>query len=354
MDLVSDLTDVAEDIDRLITLDMNRRGVVRILYDAARQKTGKPLVLAAADVLDRAMAPGSVVLVATGWPDRPWITPAIGELDGPPGAALLARSMHDALGAVPVFLVEEQLVPAMSATARAAGFAVLGLDETMRCAQSPAPLHAASVMGFPVDVSDAQKASGQLVRQLDPKAVLAVEKGSANEKGVIHNARGMDTTSTMAKVDELVKVASDSGIPTIGVGDGGNEVGMGLISGVIRERVRYGDKCACPCGAGIAPSVKTDVLVVSAVSNWGAYGVAACLAVKTRNADALHDPATELRTLREAADAGLIDGNTGYVTPGADGLSAETHAAMIAMLRQIVCNALSPKGLAREGAEVDK
>ena len=345
-ELALDASDVAEDIDRLITLDMNRRGVVHTLYDAARERIGRPLVHAAADMLVRAVDPGSPILIATGWPDRPWITSAIGELDGPPGAALLARSIHDALGAVPVFLVEEQLIPAMRATACAAGFAVLSTDEAISSANSPAPLHAASVQGFPTDKSVAAKESEALLSSLEPRAVLAVEKGSANEAGVIHNARGMDTTSVMAKVDELVKSARAVDVPTIGVGDGGNEIGMGIIADAIREHIRYGRTCACPCGGGIAPSVETDTLVVSTVSNWGAYGIAACLAVICRNRNALHDPATELRTLREAADAGLIDGNTGYVTPGADGLSADTHAAMITILGQIVSNSLSPKGLA--------
>ena len=343
-----DLEGAAEDIDQLITMDMNRRGVVRRLYEAARKKTGKPLVQAAAETLFEATSRGSHVLIATGWPDRPWITPAIGELDGPPGAALLGRSLHDSCGAVPVFLVEEQLIPAMTATARAAGLAVLSTEEAAACVDSPAPLHACSVLSFPADEEKAKTDSDRLIEELNPTAVAAVEKGSANTKGVIHNARGMDTSSCMAKVDELVKRAQDAGIPSVGVGDGGNEIGMGMISDAIREHIPYGDKCACPCGGGIAPEIETDVLVVSTVSNWGAYGTAACLALVTGNQDVLHDPSTELRTLREAADAGLIDGNTGYVTPGADGLSAETHAAMITILRQIVSNALSPKGLARD------
>ena len=342
-----DIVSAAEDIDRLITLDINRRGVVRVLYEAAREKMGRPLVLAAAETLCDTVPRGSLVLVATGWPDRPWITPNIGELDGPPGAALLARSIHVSRGAIPVFLVEEQLVSAMSATARAAGFAVLSVEEASACVHSHAPLHAVSVLSFPVDAEEARTESERLIEDLNPRAVVVVEKGSANRKGVIHNARGMDTTSSMAKIDELIKSAATAKIPSVGIGDGGNEVGMGLISEAIRRHLPYGDSCACPCGDGIAPEVETDCLVVSTVSNWGAYGTAACLALISKNADALHCPSTELRTLREAADAGLIDGNTGYVTPGADGLSAETHAAMITVLRQIVTNALSPNGLAR-------
>jgi hypothetical protein len=72
------------------------------------------------------------------------------------------------------------------------------------------------------------------------------------------------------------------------------------------------------------------------------------MSVLTSQADALHDEGMELRTLREAADAGLIDGNTGYVDPGADGIAAVTHVAVISILRQIVKNGIQPKGIALE------
>jgi hypothetical protein len=339
---------VADDIDRLITLDINRRGVIQVLYRAAREKTGKPLVLAACELLAGAVSPGSPILLATGWPDRPWITPEIGELDGPPGAALLARNLHRTLEAVPLFLIEEQLRPAMEAAARGAGFAVLSPEQALEAFHSSAPLHAASVLGFPKDSSAAAGESRRLIAAYSPKAVISVEKGSANEKGVIHNARGKDMTECMAKVDELVKEATGAGIVTVGIGDGGNEIGMGTIREAIREHVPYGARCDCPCEGGIAPVLSTDAVIASSVSNWGCYGIAACMSVLTSQADALHDEDMELRTLREAADAGLIDGNTGYVDPGADGIAAVTHAAVISMLRLIVKNALQPGGIALE------
>ena len=349
--MTSQLRQVADDIDSLITLDMNRRGVIKALYEAARARAGEPLVQSAAESLNKRVTPGSIVLIATGWPDRPWISTEIGELDGPPGAALLGRSIHHTLGAVPVFLIEDELRDAMISTARAAGFAVLGIEKSIAAASSKAPLHAASVLSFPKVPSDAAEESRRMIELHKPTAVIAIEKGSANEKGIIHNARGMDTTDCMAKVDELVKEAMNANIVTIGIGDGGNEVGMGLIHDTVRSKVPYGSRCACPCGGGIAPIQETDLLVTSIVSNWGAYGIAACLAVMSRDVDGLHDEAMELRTLREAADAGLIDGNTGYVDPGADGIPQATHAAVITVLRQLVTNAISPFGLARGETE---
>ena len=345
---------VASDIDRLITLDINGRGVIHELYNAARQKTGRALVHAASEVLSRNVTPRSIVLITTGWPDRPWITPTIGELDGPPGAALLGRSIHRILGAVPIFLIEEELQPAMRATACASGFAVLSTDQAISASESPSPLHATSILSFPKEISKAKKESKKLIDKFDPKAVIVIEKGGVNQKGIIHNARGMDTTACMAKADELVEVAKQNDIVSIGIGDGGNEVGMGLIEDAVRKFVPFGARCACPCEAGLAPVTETDVLVTSSVSNWGAYGIAACLAVMHKDSDAIHDEAMEMRTLREAADAGLIDGNTGYVDPGADGIPAVTHAAIITILRQIVTNAISPYGLALQSKDIEK
>ena len=55
---------------------------------------------------------------------------------------------------------------------------------------------------------------------------------------------------------------------TIGIGDGGNEIGMGkLPAGLIAQHV--------PNGAQIACVTSCDHLVVAGVSNWGAYGLAA-------------------------------------------------------------------------------
>jgi hypothetical protein len=254
--------------------------------------------------------------------------------------------VHQILKAVPIFLIEEQLIPTMTATAIAAGFAVLPPEQAVEAADSVAPLHATSVLPFPTDVKQAQRYTETLLSTYQPKALLVTEKGSANAKGVIHNARGMDTTEHMAKLDEAVKLCQESNIVTIGVGDGGNEVGMGLIKDTVRETVPFGARCSCPCQGGIAPEVATDVLVTASVSNWGCYGIAACLAALHNQPDALHDEAMERRTLREAADSGLIDGNTGYIDPGADGIPAQSHAAIITLLRQLVTAAVSPYGLA--------
>ena len=327
---------IGERVDQLMTLDVPSRNVIHILFPYARRKFPKPLALAAAELLAQRVRSRDVVFIATGWPDRPQITPAIAETDGPPGAAALARALHRGLGAVPFLFIEESLVPAMSRVTEAAGLRVLSPQEAIQAASSTAPIHAAAVLGFPPEVAAAKEKAPELLAMYGPAAVIAIEKGGMNEQGKIHTSRGADTTEHMAKIDYLMLEATRRGIATIGIGDGGNEIGMGVIREGIRESIPFGDRCLCGCGGGIAPATITDALVTAAISNWGAYGVAACLAAVLGRIDVFHTAEIEESILRAAAAASLIDGITGYVEPSADGLPLTVHQAFVTVLRELV------------------
>ena len=54
----------------------------------------------------------------------------------------------------------------------------------------------------------------------------------------------------------------------VGISDGGNEIGMGVIRKEVEEILVHGTGSSVP--GGFAPSVRTDTLLVAAVSNWGA------------------------------------------------------------------------------------
>src|SRR5262249_10800728 len=85
-----------------------------------------------------------------------------------------------------------------------------------------------------------------------------------------HNMRGEDATECMAPAHLLFEDAVRQNPPlmTIGIGDGGNEIGMGKIPwDTIRRNVPNGGLIAC--------RVPTDHLIVAGVSNWGAYALAA-------------------------------------------------------------------------------
>lgn len=135
-----------------------------------------------------------------------------------------------------------------------------------------------------------------------------------------HNMRGDDITSLTAPAHLLFENAA--GLTTIGIGDGGNEIGMGRIPwDVIRRNIPRGYRIAC--------RVSTDFLIVAGVSNWGAYALAAgfMLARGQRPEPSLFDPDAERRLLELMVDAGpLVDGPTAQRTATVDGLDWETYA----------------------------
>ena len=325
---------VCDVIDRIISGDVSGRGVVSILYEAAREKEAEPLTLRAAQLLSSVPA-GRAVILATGWPHRPHVASDVAETDGPPGAAVLARTLSALVGAIPVFVVEEVMVQAMEAVARATGLRPVAREALLRVNEMAAPLRATCVLAMPVEMETGRQFARDLFESLTPAAVVVVEKGGLNGAGRVHTSRGHDTTSAIAKADLLVEEARRRGVPTIAVGDGGNEVGMGVIKETVRSRVPYGERCQCPCQGGIAPEQVVDCLVVAAVSNWGAYGVGAAISV-LKGCDWPHDVRQEARVLEAAASAGLCDGPTGWVGPMVDALPLEVHQSIVTLLGEVV------------------
>ena len=322
-------------IDRLISIDYPRRGVIDLLSTAARAHHSRPLTMAAADLLRSHLSPGRLALIATGWLDRPHINRNIAESDGPPGAAVLARALHFGFGAVPVLLVEKEIVPAVTAAVQAAGLRCVEPDQAIAAVASPSALHAAAVVAFPTETGEADEAARRICEIYDVGAFVAVEKGGRNAQGRVHTSRGHDTTDVLANIDAVVAACGERGIPTIGVGDGGNEIGMGTIADRLTGRLRFADECRCGCGGGVVPHQVTDVVVAATVSNWGAYGIAAALAVLLRRPDLLHTPQMEEDILRACAREGLIDGVSGQVAPSADGLGLNVHKAVVTLLRAV-------------------
>lgn len=327
------LVDAGEAIDHLITADISLRGAISFLYRHAREETPLPLTLAAAHALLEGITERGTVFIATGWLDRPHIALEIAETDGPPGAAVLGRALQRAFDVIPVFLVEESLVSAMTSVVEAAGLKVLSPDAARRSVDSRAPISGSAVLAFPANVEEATRRARELIDQYEPSAVIAVEKGGMNENGTIHTSRGDDTSEHQAKADLLMRAALNDGIPTIGIGDGGNEIGMGRIQDAIRDGLPFGEL--------IAPATRTDFLVAASVSNWGAYGVAACLALLTRCRDVFHDAQMEARIIRRCADVGLIDGISGYVEEGVDGLPSRVHVGIVVILAELVAVTLA-------------
>ena len=164
------------------------------------------------------------------------------ETDGPAGTIVLSRALSG-LGFHPVIVTDEFC---------------RGFFEPERIDTVYLPMEAGV------------KECAALLAKLKPAGMISIERCGINTRNDYENMRGISIAEHTAKADLLFTMAgpdrgSDSTfhIPTIGVGDGGNEIGMGYLASVIAEKLSL-----VPC------RVRTDRLVIASVSNWGAYGMA--------------------------------------------------------------------------------
>ncbi|XP_068608278.1 D-glutamate cyclase, mitochondrial-like [Brachionichthys hirsutus] len=97
--------------------------------------------------------------------------------------------------------------------------------------------------------------------------LVAIERSGRAGDGNYYNMRGINIKHLVDPIDDLFLAAKDvAGITTIGIGDGGNELGMGKL----KEKV----KALMPSGGLIACDVPADYAITAGVSNWGGYAVA--------------------------------------------------------------------------------
>jgi hypothetical protein len=175
---------------------------------------------------------------------------------------------------------------------------------------------------LPLTASDLHTAEVEAVaqlRQLKPTAVISIERPGLSDDGRYYNMRGEDITARCAFFDPYISLAE---CPTIAIGDGGNEIGMGNIEAAIAT-------------LDIKAAVTTcDELLVADVSNWAAYGLIALLA-HWSGRDLLAD-ISPLRILNYLSARGSVDGVTRKNTLTEDGLEVSEGTALIAELRALV------------------
>lgn len=299
--------------------ELTTRNISKELYEAARQFHGEPLTYLAAKALLERLKPRDTVIITTGFFDPPSM---IDESDGPVGAVHFARALCAMLDVTPVFLTEVANMGRMEALARAGGLEVIDLELARMT-----PFKAA-MMPLPIDPKRAADKSRRCMDIIKPAAFVAIEKPGPCPRGRYHTGVGLDVTDVVGKIDVFTQAAQASGALTIGFGDGGNEVGMGNILAAVEEVV--------PTGKIIGTVVKTDILVVSSIANWGAYAVEACLAAALHMPEAIHSRDDERRLLDAAACNGFIDPVTGVANGWVDGTPPICSKSMLELLRYMV------------------
>lgn len=308
---------VCDAIDKLQCTEMRRRGLPRghkwKLYELARATESESLVLAAARKL--AGAPMHVgILTGAAVPDH---MPK-GENDGPFGAVVLAKSLVKA-GHTVTIITDPDPAPATQGL-----LDYFGLD-------------------VPIQVFELGDSAGQEAFASKIDALVTIERLGGNKNGHLHGISGVSRDAFRANFDALVNTANSLGKITIGIGDGGNEIGFGKIYDALIETMpELNNEEKTPCGGGIFSIVPTDTLVIGSTSNLGAYGVCAALAMLKKDAELCHTPEDEVALHYIGVGLGMSDGGTGDIIPDCDGIPAETNAAVVRMMQTMVEMELAP------------
>ena len=309
-----------ENLDRLLNVEMRSRGLPRgakwPMYLMAREYAGMPLVFAAAREFDR--APARVLLVSGA--AVPGHMP-VGENDGPIGTVVLTRALV-AMGHSVRILTD----PAAAQPFR-------GL---LRAVQTEAEV-------LEIGLGDLALQE-RLASETD--VLCAIERLGGNVHGIIYGATGISRAPFRANLDHLFNTARAQGKRTIGIGDGGNEIGFGNLHPHLTQALAaFTFSHVTPCGGGVYSAVKTDVLLVANSSNMGAHAVTAGLALLRRDLSLCHTAEQELALAHLGVDLGLVDGGNGELRPWCDGIPPAANAAVVEVLRTIVSQSLLPEEL---------
>lgn len=328
------LLNLGSSLDDLANLDPRGYGVCKLLYKAARAYTGAPLCVNAAEKLSEIITEGDLVYILTGFVLHPFNK---AETDGFIGAVLLSRALVKAFGAKPVIVCPEECMNAAKSLSECVGLKLYGTVEEVRNNSD-----AMGVLLFTKDKMKAEECADMIISQGVPRAVVSIECPGANEKGIYHNATGIDVTDLEAKQDVLFKKLCNMGVLNIAIGDLGNEIGMGAIGDYIKEKIPYAGEGACRCGCegGILAHTKADNIITATVSDWGCYALIAMLAYIVGNPEVMHDAELERRAMITAAGSGLID-MSGKSIPAIDGLNPDIICPIVALMKELVTNTLA-------------
>jgi hypothetical protein len=234
------------------------------------------------------------VLIATGF-----YVGGAAETDGPPGAIALGNALKR-LGRPVVYVTDRYAAPLMNALAH------------------PAAL----VIEVPIIDQEASKAlCRRIIDESHVGLAVAIERCGQTSDGRYLNMHGVDISVYTARLDYLF-----DDVPSIGIGDGGNEIGMGLVYEAVRTSKRLVTE----------PTVTaTDDLIVSSVSNWGAYGLVAALSNEV-DMDLLPTLAEAREAITTIVGLGAVNGVSGKPEFAVDGFTLDENLEKLERLRSLL------------------
>lgn len=214
------------------------------------------------------------------------------ETDGPVGTIALYGAL-ETLGAIPVIVCGRPLSQA--------------LDDKYRVLE--------------IRVGDHDQREHEALDALEkyqPRAIVSIERPGLAADGSYYNMRGENISPRTACFDTFMNLSE---CPTIAVGDGGNEIGMGKVTEALKQ-------------LDIVPAATScDELIVADVSNWGAYAIISFLSV-WHGSDLLGE-INPLGILQYISQLGSVDGVTRVNQLTEDGLPVSEGESVLRELREV-------------------
>jgi hypothetical protein len=187
----------------------------------------------------------------------------------------------------------------------------------------------AEVIDFPIaDVSTSRQKAAETLERLRPGLLITIERCGRTSSNAYLNMRSVDITQHTARLDYLF----ESGIPSVGIGDGGNEIGMGNLADIIPTVDKLPQDPAV---------TRVDQLVIASVSNWGGYGLVAALS-RLVGRNLLPAAEEDRRLIRRMVDTGAVDGTSGESKYYVDNFTLEENAVLLERLHGVAGEVISP------------
>lgn len=334
-------------LENIIHLDLGMRGIQSDPHDNLCLRTQGNLLTASQKITEKS---GTTVGVVTGF-FIPHGKPPSPETDGPIGSLALAKGLN-LLGFKVLLITDSFCIQPLS----------VGYD------LFPDEMRGVEMIEFPIETTELDNHSNKFF-QKNPSLefLIAIERvgpshdlnsflKQAQNKSIVSredferygpkklanqclNMRGESVSAYTAPIHKLFEYIDRQGLPimTIGIGDGGNEIGMGSISWeVIHKNIKNG------LGGKIACRIPTDYTIVAGVSNWGGYALLAAMCILLKKQSLF------LKIIHEEDETALIqhlthnklaiDGRLGHPNMSVDGMNWEVHLAIIELMREVVAN----------------
>jgi hypothetical protein len=282
--------DYFKKLEKVITYNLDRRGMEGVNLIGELEKAATSLKKA------------DTVLIVTGFVIKDKL---FGETDGPIGTVSVAKALK-MLGKSAIIITDIYSEKILETALELAG-----LETTLEI----------------VDKYDKTDFYEIILDKYKPDCLISIERPGEAADGLMYSMTGECISGLVPSMDGLFKEAKKRGLCTIGIGDGGNEIGMGKIRRYVVDNVPYGDI--------IAASFATDYLILAGVSNWGAHALVAAMSILF-NKDLLYSAETGEKLLKAIVNVGAVNGMTKQNTLTVDGWGLDENIKVFNGIRAVV------------------